>query len=151
MPTVTPFLWFDSDAEDAANFYLSIFPDARKLDELRTTEAGPGPKGSLLTISIELAGQKMTFLNGGPNHPLTDAFSFFIACETQQEIDRYWAALTTGGQESRCGWLTDKFGLSWQVAPANIFELVSHPQGMRAMMKMVKLDIATLERAASES
>jgi len=148
MNKITPFLWFDNNAEDAANFYLSIFPDGMKLDELRVTEAGPGPIGSLLTLTIALMGQQMVFMNGGPGHPHTDAFSFFVACKTQEEIDNYWAKLTDGGTEIRCGWLKDKFGVSWQIAPENIMKLVSHPNAMRAMMKMVKFDIATLEAAA---
>jgi len=148
MNKITPFLWFDNDAEDAANFYLSIFPEGKKLDELHVTEAGPGPVGSLLTLTIELMGQQMVFMNGGPGHPHTDAFSFFVACKTQEEIDNYWAKLTDGGTEIRCGWLKDKFGVSWQIAPEDILKLVSHPNAMRAMMKMVKFDIATLEAAA---
>jgi predicted 3-demethylubiquinone-9 3-methyltransferase (glyoxalase superfamily) len=148
MNKITPFLWFNDNAEEAADFYLSIFPDGRKLDELRVTEAGPGPVGSLLTVTIELMGQQMVFMNGGPGHPLTDAFSFFIACKTQEEIDSYWAKLTEGGSEIQCGWLKDKFGVSWQIAPENIMKMVSHPNAMRAMMKMVKFDIATLEAAA---
>ena len=148
MNKITPFLWFNDNAEDAANFYLSIFPDGMKLDELRVTEAGPGPIGSLLTLTIALMGQQMVFMNGGPGHPHTDAFSFFVACKTQEEIDNYWAKLTDGGTEIRCGWLKDKFGVSWQIAPEDILKLVSHPNAMRAMMKMVKFDIATLEAAA---
>ena len=148
MNKITPFLWFNNEAEEAANFYLSIFPEGKKLDELRVTEAGPGPVDSLLTLTIELLGQQMVFMNGGPGHPHTDAFSFFVSCKTQEEIDNYWAKLTEGGSEIQCGWLKDKFGVSWQIAPENIMELVKHPDGMRAMMKMVKFDIATLETAA---
>jgi len=148
MNKITPFLWFDANAEDAANFYFSVFPNSRKLGELRTTEAGPGPAGCLLVIDIEIEGQQVTFLNGGPGHPLTDAFSFSVLCQTQAEIDRYWAVLTDGGAEIACGWLKDKFGLCWQIVPAGIRELVSTPGGMRAMMEMKKLDIATLEEAA---
>jgi len=151
MNKITPFLWFNDNAEDAANFYFSVFPESKKLDELRTTEAGPGPAGSLLTIEIELNGQHMTFLNGGPGHKLSEAFSFAVYCETQEEIDRYWSLLTDGGKEIACGWLTDKFGVSWQIVPSGFVEWVRHPAVMRAMMKMVKLDIATLKRAAAES
>jgi predicted 3-demethylubiquinone-9 3-methyltransferase (glyoxalase superfamily) len=150
MNKVTPFLWFDANAGEAAEFYLSIFPDGKKLTELRVGEAGPGPAGSLLTISIELAGQQMTFLNGGPFQKFTDAFSFAVSCETQAEIDEYWAKLTEGGSETACGWLRDKFGLAWQIVPAKLAELVRHPGAMRAMMTMVKLDIAALEAAAKE-
>ena len=150
MNKITPFLWFNNEAEEAANFYLSIFPEGKKLDELRVTEAGPGPVDSLLTLTIELLGQQMVFMNGGPGHPHTDAFSLFVSCKTQEEIDNYWARLTEGCSEIQCGWLKDKFGVSWQIAPENIMELVKHPNGMRAMMKMVKFDIAILE-AASKS
>jgi predicted 3-demethylubiquinone-9 3-methyltransferase (glyoxalase superfamily) len=151
MNKITPFLWFDNNAEDAANFYLSLFPDARKLSEFRTpVDAGHQSAGALLTITLDLAGQPVTFLNGGPAHQLSEAFSFSVACDTQAEIDRYWAALTAnGGKESQCGWLTDKFGLSWQIIPANIMQLLRHPAAMRAMMTMKKFDIAALEAAAT--
>jgi predicted 3-demethylubiquinone-9 3-methyltransferase (glyoxalase superfamily) len=151
MNKIAPFLWFDSNAEDAAKFYLSLFPGARKLAEFRTpVAAGTQPAGALLTITLELAGQQMIFLNGGPGHPLTDAFSFSVLCDTQAEIDRYWAALTAdGGKEIQCGWLTDKFGLTWQIVPANIMELLRHPAAMRAMMSMTKFDIAALQAAAA--
>jgi predicted 3-demethylubiquinone-9 3-methyltransferase (glyoxalase superfamily) len=147
MKKLTPFLWFDSNAEDAANFYLSIFPDAKKITEVRSKGVGPWPAGSIATITIELLGQQMIFLNGGPAHKLNEAFSWSIACKDQQEIDTFWSALTPGGKEVACGWLQDKFGVFWQVVPENIGELISHPKGMEAMMKMVKLDIATLEAA----
>ena len=148
MITITPFLWFENDAEDAANFYLSIFPGAKKIDELRSNGIGPWPEGALALITIELMGQKMTFLNGGPHYKLNEAFSFFIACETQKEIDHYYDALLQGGFESQCGWLKDKYGLSWQVAPTSISELIRHPNAMKAMMGMKKLDIAALKAAA---
>ena len=151
MNKITPFLWFNNDAEAAADYYLSIFPSGRKLDEVRATEAGPGPKGSVLVISIELEGQQVTFLNGGPSNKLSDAFSFVVRCENQQEIDRYWAKLTEGGSETACGWLKDKFGVSWQVVPKHMSKLVSNPGGMKAMMSMKKLDIAALELAGSQS
>jgi predicted 3-demethylubiquinone-9 3-methyltransferase (glyoxalase superfamily) len=150
MKKITPFLWFNANAEDAANFYVTIFPDSRKLHELRVTEAGPGPKGSLLVIDIELDGQQVTFLNGGPAHQLSEAFSFTVRCETQVEIDSYWSKLGDGGTELGCGWLKDKFGLCWQIVPAKLPELLSHPAAMRAMMPMKKLDIATLEQAATQ-
>jgi predicted 3-demethylubiquinone-9 3-methyltransferase (glyoxalase superfamily) len=149
MPTVTPFLWFDTEAEDAANFYLSVFPGAKKISELRSNGVGPWPVGAIAIITIELMGQQMTFLNGGPQYKLNQAFYFFIACDTQQEIDSFWTKLTDGGSEIACGWLTDKFGLSWQVTPRNIGELIRHPKAMQAMMGMKKLDIAALEAAAS--
>jgi predicted 3-demethylubiquinone-9 3-methyltransferase (glyoxalase superfamily) len=148
MNKITPFLWFNANAEDAANFYFSIFPDSRKLDELRVTEAGPGPAGSLLVIDIEINGQAITFLNGGPAHQLNEAFSFSIRCETQEEIDSYWAKLGDGGKELGCGWIKDKFGLCWQVVPAGLQEWLRHPAAMRAMMPMMKLEIAPLKAAS---
>jgi predicted 3-demethylubiquinone-9 3-methyltransferase (glyoxalase superfamily) len=148
MPKITPFLWFDTNAEDAANFYFSIFPDAKKTAELRSKGVGPWPAGAIATITIELQGQQMTFMNGGPGHNQTDAFSFSVSCKDQQELDMYWSKLTDGGREVACGWLQDKFGVFWQIVPENISELVSDPRGMEAMMAMVKLDIATLESAA---
>jgi predicted 3-demethylubiquinone-9 3-methyltransferase (glyoxalase superfamily) len=150
MNKITPFLWFNDNAEDAANFYFSIFPESRKTGELRVTEAGPGPVGSLLVIDLEINGQAMTFLNGGPAHQLTEAFSFSIACETQEEIDSYWAKLGEGGKELGCGWIKDKFGLCWQVVPVGINELVETPEGMRAMMTMMKFDIAVLKAAGKK-
>ena len=150
MPTPTPFLWFNNDAEAAADFYLSVFPNSRKLRELRCNEAGPGPIGSLIVMDIELNGQPVIFMNGGPGHPPTDAFSFSVDCETQSEIDSYWSQLIAdGGSEIACGWLKDKFGLHWQIVPAGIYDLLSHPAAMRAMMAMTKMDIATLQQAAN--
>jgi predicted 3-demethylubiquinone-9 3-methyltransferase (glyoxalase superfamily) len=148
MNKITPFLWFNANAEEAADFYLSVFPNSRKLSELRATEAGPGPVGSLLTIELVLDGQQVIFLNGGPAYQINEAFSFSVSCDTQAEIDDYWAKLCDGGQEIACGWLKDKFGLCWQIVPANIKELLKHPNAMRAMMKMKKFDIAALEAAA---
>jgi predicted 3-demethylubiquinone-9 3-methyltransferase (glyoxalase superfamily) len=148
MNKITPFLWFDSNAEDAATFYLSIFPNARKVDEVRSNGVGPWPAGALATITIELEGQQVTFLNGGPAFKLNAAFSFTVTCETQQEIDRYWSALGAGGKEMQCGWLTDKFSVCWQIVPAHIADLIRTPKGMQAMMSMVKFDIAALEKAA---
>jgi predicted 3-demethylubiquinone-9 3-methyltransferase (glyoxalase superfamily) len=148
MKKITPFLWFNNEAEAAADFYCSVFADAKKISELRMTEAGPGPLGALLLVTLELEGQAMTFMNGGPGHPLTDAFSFSVTCETQEEIDGYWEKLTAGGSEIQCGWLKDKFGLCWQIVPAKIGELLRHPAAMQAMMGMKKMDIAALEAAA---
>ena len=151
MNKITPFLWFDANAEDAANFYLSTFPNSRKLKELRNTLPEVGPTGSLLVIDLEIAGQQVSFLNGGPSQQLSAAFSFVVHCEDQKEIDSYWSALTAdGGEEVACGWLKDKFGVSWQVVPTRIAELVSHPSAMQAMMTMKKLDIAALEQAAAQ-
>jgi predicted 3-demethylubiquinone-9 3-methyltransferase (glyoxalase superfamily) len=150
MNKIAPFLWFNSNAEQAAEFYLSVFPHARKLDELRSSGIGPWPPGEIGTITIELEGQEMVFLNGGPGHQLTPAFSFFVRCDSQEEIDTYWDKLLEGGKPIACGWLTDRFGLSWQIVPRNITQLVSHPKAMQAMMQMIKLDIPTLEAAARE-
>lgn len=146
MNKITPFLWFNNEAEDAANFYLSIFPHAKKLNELRAGPGGPASEGSLLTIALELEGQQVTFLNGGPAHQLSEAFSFVISCKTQEEIDDYWTKI--GGTELACGWIKDKFGVCWQVVPENIIELIQHPKAFQAMMKMMKLDMATLKAAA---
>ena len=144
---ITPFLWFDSNAEEAADFYIGVFPNSRKLSELRNTGDAPGPKGGVLTVSFELDGLIFTALNGGPAYQFTPAISFVVRCETQKEIDDYWSKLTAGGKEIQCGWLVDKFGLSWQIVPARLPELLKHPKAMQAMMKMIKLDIAELERA----
>jgi predicted 3-demethylubiquinone-9 3-methyltransferase (glyoxalase superfamily) len=145
---ITPFLWFDANAEEAVAFYLGIFPNSRRLGELRNPGDAPGPQGGILTISFELDGLRFTALNGGPHHQFTDAISFAVRCETQQEIDHYWSRLTEGGTEVACGWLRDRFGLSWQIVPAHLADLVKHSGAMQAMMKMKKLDIAELERAA---
>jgi predicted 3-demethylubiquinone-9 3-methyltransferase (glyoxalase superfamily) len=150
MNKITPFLWFDANAEEAANFYISVFPNSRKMNELRATEVGPGPVGSLLALDLELDGQEVTFLNGGPAHRLSEAFSFTVRCETQAEIDAYWSKLVDGGKELGCGWLTDKFGLSWQIVPTKLYETLRHPAAMRAMMAMKKFDIAALQQAAGQ-
>jgi predicted 3-demethylubiquinone-9 3-methyltransferase (glyoxalase superfamily) len=147
-PRITPFLWFDSNAEDAVEFYISVFENSRRLTELRNGDNGPGPKGSILTIAFELDGQKFTALNGGPMFKFTEAVSFVVRCDSQEEVDRYWSKLSAGGNEIQCGWLKDKFGLSWQIVPARLPELIKHPKVMQAMLKMKKLDIAELERAA---
>jgi predicted 3-demethylubiquinone-9 3-methyltransferase (glyoxalase superfamily) len=141
-PRITPFLWFDSNAEEAVNFYLTVFKNSRRLDELRK------PDGGVLTIAFELDGQKFTALNGGPMFKFTEAISFTVRCDSQQEVDEYWSKLTAGGTESQCGWLKDKFGLSWQIVPARLPDLVKNSKAMAAMMKMKKIDIAELERAA---
>jgi predicted 3-demethylubiquinone-9 3-methyltransferase (glyoxalase superfamily) len=148
MNKVAPFLWFNDDAEEAAAFYLGVFPHGRKLDEVRAKGAGPWAAGKIATIMIELEGQEMVFLNGGPGHRLTPAFSFFVRCDSQEEIDGYWEKLVEGGKAMACGWLTDRFGLCWQVVPRNLGELIRHPKAMEAMMGMVKMDLAALEAAA---
>ncbi len=141
-PRISSFLWFDSNAEEAVEFYLSVFKNSRRLGGM------PGPNGRALTVSFELDGMRFIALNGGPLFKFNEAVSFVVRCDSQEEVDYYWNALTAGGAESQCGWLKDKFGLSWQVVPARIGELVSHPKAMQAMMTMKKLDIAELERAA---
>jgi predicted 3-demethylubiquinone-9 3-methyltransferase (glyoxalase superfamily) len=148
-PRITPFLWFDSNAEDAANFYVSVFDNSRILDIVRGPIDIVAPKGNVMVISFELDGQTFTALNGGPAFHFTEAVSFVVHCESQQEIDRFWSALTAdGGSEVQCGWLKDKFGLSWQVVPTDIQKYASNPKSMQAIMGMKKLDIAELERAA---
>jgi predicted 3-demethylubiquinone-9 3-methyltransferase (glyoxalase superfamily) len=148
MPKITPFLWFDNNAEEAVAFYLNVFPNSRRTNELRSGDAGPGPKGSIVTISFELDGQPFTALNGGPDRPFNDSISFFVHCKDQAEIDSYWSKLLDGGgAEIACGWLKDRFGVRWQIVPENIMTLVGNPGGMRAMMTMKKLDIAALEAA----
>jgi predicted 3-demethylubiquinone-9 3-methyltransferase (glyoxalase superfamily) len=147
-PRITPFLWFDSNAEEAVDFYLTVFKNSRRLDGLRTADDSRGPKGSILTIAFELDGQKFTAINGGPMFKFTEAVSFVVRCDSQQEVDDYWSKLSAGGSDFQCGWLKDKFGLSWQIVPARLAELIRHPKALQAMMKMKKLDIAELERAA---
>ena len=145
---ITPFLWFDSNADEAVNFYLSVFKNSRRFDELRNPGDAPGPKGGILTIAFELDGQRFTALNGGPHFKFNEAVSFVVRCDSQQEVDEYWSKLTAGGAESQCGWLKDKFGLSWQIIPARLPELIKNPQAIRAMMGMKKINIAELEAAA---
>ena len=150
---ITPFLWFDTQAEEAANFYTSVFKDSRILHVSRYGDAGPGPKGSAMVVNFQLAGQTFTALNGGPRFKFSEAFSFVVNCENQREIDEYWTKLTAdGGQESMCGWLKDKFGFSWQIVPAELGKLMSNPQKanrvMEALLKMRKLDVAALKAAA---
>jgi len=155
MPKITPFLWFDDQAEEAIHFYVSIFGNARVLGVTRYGEAGPGPKGSVMTASFVLEGQEFIALNGGPHFKFNQAVSFVVNCETQQEIDRLWGALSAGGSPERCGWLKDKFGLSWQIVPTVLRELLSDPDPQRAkrvmlaMLDMTKFDIAALQRAAA--
>ncbi len=149
---ITPFLWFDGNAEEAVTFYCSVFKNSRRLDKVDSAVDSSVPKGKVITVSFELDGQAFVALNGGPNFKFTEAISFMIRCENQEEIDYYWSKLTAGGgAEVQCGWLKDKFGLSWQVVPARIGELISTPGGMQAMMKMKKLDIAELEKANKSS
>jgi predicted 3-demethylubiquinone-9 3-methyltransferase (glyoxalase superfamily) len=156
MRRITPFLWFDTQAEEAAKFYASIFPNSRILKTARYGEAGPGPKGSVMTVEFELDGQRMIALNGGPHFKFTEAISLSVDCRDQKEVDHYWSKLSQGGQESMCGWLKDRYGLSWQVNPAILGELFADPDAkkakrvMEAMLKMKKIDIAALEAAAQQ-
>lgn len=154
---ITPFLWFDHQAEQAAFFYASIFPNSKIVKVLRYGETGPGPAGSAMTVQFQLEGQTFVALNGGPHFKFTEAISFVVNCETQDEVDIYWEKLSAGGTESRCGWLKDQFGLSWQIVPAALPELLSDPDPeksqrvMKAMLAMKKLDIGALKRAGEKS
>ena len=153
MQKITPFLWFDGQAEEAMNYYVSIIPNSRVLGITRVTDAGPGPKGSVLTANFMLNGTEFVALNGGPNFKFTEAVSFVINCETQEEVDRYWEKLSEGGSKGDCGWLKDKYGLSWQITPIQLLQMLQDkdPQKvgrvMTAMMKMKKLVISDLKRA----
>ncbi len=152
---ITPFLWFDKQAEEAAQFYVSIFKNSKILNVSRYGDAGPGPKGSVMVVNFQIAGQEFTALNGGPLFKFSEAFSFVVNCENQQEVDEYWDKLTSGGgQESQCGWLKDKFGFSWQIVPTALAKLMSDKDPanasrvMQTLLQMKKIDIATLEEAA---
>lgn len=155
MPKITPFLWFDDQAEEAVNFYLSVFPNSRVLSSAVHGEAGPGPAGSVLSIQFELDGNEFVALNGGPAHyGFDESISFVVDCATEEEVDYYWDALTDGGEEIACGWLKDRYGLRWQIVPTGFLDLIgdSDPQraqrAMQAMMKMKKLDLRALRDAA---
>jgi predicted 3-demethylubiquinone-9 3-methyltransferase (glyoxalase superfamily) len=153
MQKITPFLWFDGKAEEAMDFYTSIFENSRVINVTRYGEAGPGPKGTVMSATFELLGREFIALNGGPHFSFTPAISFFVTCKTQAEVDTLWEKLVAGGKPQRCGWLTDKYGLSWQIVPAILGELLQDNDAekssrvMKAMLAMVKLDIAGLERA----
>ncbi len=158
MPKITPFLWFDSQAEEATNFYVSIFKNSKVGEVSRYGESGPGPKGSAMTVAFELDGQKFTALNGGPVFKFTEAISLVVNCENQEEIDYFWEKLSSeGGQEVQCGWLKDKYGLSWQIVPTILPELVKSDDPkkservMKALMQMKKLDIGKLKEAGEQS
>jgi predicted 3-demethylubiquinone-9 3-methyltransferase (glyoxalase superfamily) len=150
---ITTFLWFDSNAEEAASFYTSVFPNSRITSIARFGDAGPGPKGSVMLVRFALEGQEFIALNGGPTFKFTEAISLLVSCESQQEIDELWAKLSAGGQEQACGWLKDRFGLSWQIVPTAFFRLVQDPDPqksqrvMDAMFQMTKFDVARLEEA----
>ncbi len=154
MPTTTPCLWFDGRAEEAATFYTQVFPNSSITDVTRYGPGGPLPEGTALTVGFSLDGQRYTALNGGPQFSFTEAVSFQIACADQDEVDHYWARLTDGGEESQCGWLKDRFGLSWQVVPDELPALLADPdpgraqRAMQAMLAMRKIDVAAVRRAA---
>jgi predicted 3-demethylubiquinone-9 3-methyltransferase (glyoxalase superfamily) len=153
MQKITPFLWFDNNAEEAINFYVSIFKNSKIVSMTRYGEAGPGPKGTVMAATFELDGQEFFALNGGPQFKFTPAISLFVKCETQQEIDELWEKLSAGGRKDRCGWLQDKYGLSWQIIPPVLSQMLSDkdPQKsqsvMKAMLQMDKIDIKRLEQA----
>jgi predicted 3-demethylubiquinone-9 3-methyltransferase (glyoxalase superfamily) len=153
MQKITPFLWFDNNAEEAMNFYTSIFKNSKIGTVTRCGDAGPGPKGSVMSATFQLEGQEFFALNGGPMFKFTEAISLFVDCKSQEEVDELWEKLSEGGKKSRCGWLKDKFGLSWQIIPSALSELLrdKDPQKsqrvMRAMMKMDKIDIKALKEA----
>jgi predicted 3-demethylubiquinone-9 3-methyltransferase (glyoxalase superfamily) len=154
MQKITPFLWFDNQAEEAMNFYVSIFKNSKIGNVARYGDAGPGPKGQAMTASFQLNGQDFVALNGGPQYKFTEAISFVVNCESQEEVDRFWNALVAGGQPSRCGWLKDKYGLSWQIVPTALGKLLADKDPrksgrvMQAMLQMEKIDIGKLEEEA---
>jgi predicted 3-demethylubiquinone-9 3-methyltransferase (glyoxalase superfamily) len=155
MPSITPCLWFDTDGEDAARFYTSVFPNSKILEIAHYGEAGPREEGMVMIVSFELDGQKFLALNGGPEFTFSEAISFEVSCETQEEVDTYWSKLSEGGEEGPCGWLKDKYGVSWQIVPRRLNELIADPDReksqrvMRAMLSMKKIEIDELERAAA--
>jgi len=155
MPKITPFLWFNDEAEAAANFYVSVFRNSKVKAVTRSGDAGPGPKGSVMTVSLELDGQEFTALNGGPQFAFTEAVSFVVHCDTQQDVDEYWDKLTQGGRAVQCGWLKDKYGLSWQIVPKALPRLLQQTDPkkaqrvVQALMQMTKIDVAQLEQAAA--
>jgi predicted 3-demethylubiquinone-9 3-methyltransferase (glyoxalase superfamily) len=157
MQKIVPNLWFDTEAEEAAEFYVSLFEDSKILTVVPYGEAGPGEPGTVMVVNFQLLGQEYVAINGGPQFPFTEAVSFEVRCADQDEVDRLWDALTAdGGQEVQCGWLKDKYGLSWQIVPERWLELITGPDkskveaATKAMLGMVKLDIAALERAYAE-
>ena len=153
MQKIIPSLWFDGKAEEAMNFYISIFKNSRVLNVSRFGDAGPGAAGTVMAVSFELDGQRFMGINGGPEFPFSEAVSFYVDCETQQEVDELWEKLTAGGEESQCGWLKDKYGLSWQIVPKILIEMLGDKDPEKAkrvteaMLQMRKIDIKTLERA----
>ena len=157
MQKITPFLWFDNQAEEAVRFYTSIFKNSKIGTLVRCGDAGPGPKGTVLTAAFQLDGQEFVALNGGPLYKFSPAISFVVNCETQEEVDHYWDKLSAGGEKVQCGWLTDKYGVSWQIVPTILTKLLQDKDAekskrvMQAMMQMVKLDINGLKRAYEQA
>jgi predicted 3-demethylubiquinone-9 3-methyltransferase (glyoxalase superfamily) len=155
MKPITPCLWFDTEGEEAAEFYTSVFPNSKIVSILRFGSAGPRDEGTVMTVSFELNGQPFTALNGGPDFTFNEAVSFEVLCENQEEVDRYWETLSDGGEEGVCGWLKDRFGVSWQITPTRLYELIEDPdpeksqRAMEAMLGMKKIEIEGLERAAA--
>lgn len=157
MQKITPFLWFDHEAEEAMKFYVSIFKNSRILSMTRYGEGGPGPAGQVMTGTFQLEGQEFMALNGGPAHKFTEAISFFVDCKTQKEVDDLWNKLTEGGEEGPCGWLKDRFGVSWQIIPTVLGELLNDPDAvksqrvMQAMLQMKKIDIKALQESYEQA
>jgi predicted 3-demethylubiquinone-9 3-methyltransferase (glyoxalase superfamily) len=157
MQRITPFLWFDHQAEEAANFYISLFKDSKIVSISRYGEGAPGQAGTVMTVNFQLEGQEFIALNGGPDFSFTSAISFFVDCPTQAEVDRLWEKLTDGGEEVQCGWLKDKYGLSWQIVPSGLSDLLNgaDPEGsrraMQAMLQMKKLDLAVMRQAYEQA
>jgi predicted 3-demethylubiquinone-9 3-methyltransferase (glyoxalase superfamily) len=156
MQKITTWLWFDTEAEEAAEFYTSVFPDSRITDVSYYGEAGPRPAGTVMTVSFELLGREFVGLNGGPDHEIEGVgVSFMVDCDSQEEVDRYWSRLADGGQEIACGWVTDRYGVAWQIVPKRLRELLSDPdrvkaqRALAAMLQMTKIEIDELERAAA--
>jgi len=155
MPKITPFLWFDTQAEEAANFYCAIFPNSKIVRIMRNNASTPGETGAVLTVDLVLDGQPMAFLNGGPTFKFSQAFSYVVHCADQAEVDHYWDALVEGGEPSACGWLTDRYGFSWQITPDILLDLMCDPDAAKAarvaaaMMTMAKIDIDQLKTAAA--
>jgi predicted 3-demethylubiquinone-9 3-methyltransferase (glyoxalase superfamily) len=153
MQKITPFLWFDNNAEEAINFYTSIFKNSELVNVTRYGEAGPGPAGTVMVATFQLDGQEFTAINGGPEYKFTEAISFYVSCDTQEEIDDKWEKLSAGGEKGQCGWLKDKYGLSWQIVPPVLVELLQDKDPeksnrvMTAMLQMSKIDIRALKRA----
>ena len=156
MQKISPFLWFNTEAEEAANFYCSIFKDSKILTMSRYGDTGPGPKGAVMVVKFQLNGQEFYALNGGPEFKFTEAISFTVNCETQQEVDEYWDKLVAGGKEIQCGWLKDKYGLCWQITPIILGQYLGDKDPkkaarvMQAMMKMIKIDIQKLKDAYNQ-